>query len=182
MPIKATEFWGANYYNNPPVLDANIAKAEAHFGKRLPKLYLDLIRIQNGGYTQGLAFPTKKPTSWAADHVPFEEMAGIVFRDDLPMHSIMVTDYMIKGWGLPADQILLAGDGHTWISLDYRKRTIPAIKWIDVECEDEHRFWRKRSRSSTQHSFQNLRLSNDDVAGGKAIQQEFAGFSGWLGN
>lgn len=68
--------------------------------------------------------------------MPFDEMGGIVFGD-VPMHSIMATDYMTEEWGLPPSQILLAGDGHTWISLDYRTGPVPKVTWIDVECEEE---------------------------------------------
>lgn len=136
MQLDPNSFWGSNYYDNPPVTDEDIAKAEAHFGQKLPAEYLDLIRVQNGGYTQGLAFPTSRPTTWAKDHVPFDEMGGIVFGD-VPMHSIMATDYLKDEWGLPPNQILLAGDGHTWISLDYRSGPVPKVTWIDVECEEE---------------------------------------------
>lgn len=136
MPIDLNTFWGSNYYENPPVTDDDIARAEAHFGKKLPAEYIDLIRVQNGGYTQELAFPTTTPTTWAEDHVPFEEMGGIVFGD-VPMHSIMATDYMTEEWELPPSQILLAGDGHTWISLDYRDGPVPKVTWIDVEGEEE---------------------------------------------
>ena len=39
---------------------------------------------------------------------------------------------MIKEWGLPSNQVLLSGDGHWWISLDYRKSSIPCVTWLDV--------------------------------------------------
>ena len=49
----------------------------------------------------------------------------------------MDTDYMTKEWGLPEKQILLTGDGHWWITLDYRDSETPSVKWIDVECDEE---------------------------------------------
>lgn len=136
MPIEPSAFWGNNHYENPPITDDDVTRAETHFGIKLPPEYIDLIRLQNGGYTQGFAFPTAVPTTWAEDHVPFDEMAGIVFGD-VPMQSIMATDYMTEEWGLHPRQILLAGDGHTWISLDYRDGPSPKVTWIDVECDEE---------------------------------------------
>ena len=136
MSIELTSFWGSNHYENAPVTDDDIARAEAHFGRKLPSEYINLIRVQNGGYTQGFAFPTTSPTTWAEDHVPFDEMGGIVFGD-VPMHSIMATDYMTEEWGLPPNLILLAGDGHTWIALDYRDGLVPKVTGIDGECEEE---------------------------------------------
>ena len=46
---------------------------------------------------------------------------------------------MTQEWGLPEKQVLLTGDGHWWITLDYRKSNTPSVRWIDVECgEDIH--------------------------------------------
>ena len=49
------------------------------------------------------------------------------------MHNVLLTGYMTAEWGLPAHQVLLTGDGHWWITLDYRKSQEPVISWIDVE-------------------------------------------------
>ena len=37
--------------------------------------------------------------------------------------SIAQTAYMIDEWGLPKGVVLLDGDGHSWIALDYRQAT-----------------------------------------------------------
>jgi hypothetical protein len=42
--------------------------------------------------------------------------------------------YMTEEWGLPPRQVLLSGDGHWWITLDYRRSDVPTVAWIDVEC------------------------------------------------
>jgi hypothetical protein len=34
-------------------------------------------------------------------------------------------------------QVLLSGDGHYWITLDYRNGPHPSIAWIDVECGED---------------------------------------------
>lgn len=133
--VKAPEdFWGSNYYANPPLTDEAIVIAEQQLGVRLPGGFIDLLRQQNGGYTKGFAFPTNRRTSWAEDHVPLDEMGGIVTDPaHKGVHNILLTEYMSREWGLPPRQILLAGDGHWWITLDYRESDEPVVSWIDVE-------------------------------------------------
>ncbi|TMB11749.1 MAG: SMI1/KNR4 family protein [Deltaproteobacteria bacterium] len=43
---------------------------------------------------------------------------------------------MTREWGLPPRQLLLAGDGHWWISLDYRQRNDPEVWWLDTGIDD----------------------------------------------
>jgi hypothetical protein len=138
MPIDKREFWGSNHYEHPPLSDEMIALAEERLGVRLPAELIELLLIQNGGYTKGFAYPMSQRTTWAADHVPLEELAGIVID---PNHrtaqNLMHTAYLTQEWGLPPRQVLLAGDGHYWITLDYRRGDIPSVAWIDVECDED---------------------------------------------
>jgi len=78
MAIKIDDFWGENYYNNPLLLPKMILKAESVLNVKLPRLLIDLLKIQNGGYTKGFAFPMKHKTTWSDNHVPLYEMFGIV--------------------------------------------------------------------------------------------------------
>ncbi len=39
--------------------------------------------------------------------------------------------------GLPENQVVLSGDGHWFITLDYRKSEKPTIRWIDIECHQD---------------------------------------------
>jgi hypothetical protein len=138
--MSIDNFWGENYYNHPPLTADMIQIAEERLGVKLPSSYLDLLRIQNGGYTQGFAFPMSQETTWAADHVPLTDLFGIIPDEtiDTPQ-NIMLTSYMTDEWGLPAKQVLLTGDGHWWITLDYRDSAIPAVSWIDTECNEDIR-------------------------------------------
>ena len=96
------------------------------------------LKIQNGGYTKGFAFPMTQKTTWAENHVPLSDLFGIVLDKSIQTaQNIMDTDYMTNEWGLPEKQVLLTGDGHWWITLDYRDNEIPSVKWIDVECNEE---------------------------------------------
>jgi hypothetical protein len=78
-----------------------VARAEQTLAVKLPDAYVTLLRIQNGGYTADAfkAFPTSKPTSWAADHVPFDPMYGIGESDE----GILRSPYYLREWRMPTD-------------------------------------------------------------------------------
>ena len=138
MKINKTEFWGDNYYKNPVLSDEMIVEAENKLEVKLPDLFIELLKIQNGGYTKGYAYPTRVKTTWADNHVPLTELFGIVLDKNFnSSHNIMESYNMTEEWGLPEKQILLTGDGHWWITLDYRNSDIPSIRWIDCECDED---------------------------------------------
>jgi hypothetical protein len=85
--------------------------------------------------------PPAKPTSWSQDHVPFDALMGIGGLEG--MTSLLDTPYLVKEWGLSSPIVLLSGDGHCWIGLDYRGRgpdsdpsvehdLLPRLKWGPV--------------------------------------------------
>jgi len=137
MGINKNEFWGTNYYNHPPLTGEILESAEKILGVKLPSRLIELLKIQNGGYTNGFAFPIKQKTTWADSHVPLSELFGIVPDKNIRTVQNIMIDYIPKEWGLPEKQVLLTGDGHWWITLDYRTSNNPSVKWIDVECEEE---------------------------------------------
>ena len=140
MAIDKNEFWDENYYNHPPLTDDMVSNAEKMLDVKLPILLIELLKVQNGGYTKGFAFPMTEKTTWAENHVPLSDLFGIVIDETLETaQNILASQYMTEEWGLPERQVLLTGDGHWWITLDYRKSSTPSIRWIDVECgEDIH--------------------------------------------
>ncbi len=113
--------------------EAEIAKAEKKLGITLPDTYKKLILEQNGGYTIHNAFPTTHSNSWAEDHIQFNHLLGIA-EDE----GIMDSAYLIKEWELPEGLVLINGDGHTWVAMDYRKtKENPTIHYFDVEMEED---------------------------------------------
>ncbi len=116
-----------------------VADAESSLGVNLPLEFIELLQIQNGGYTMGFAYPMAQKTSWADDHVPLPDLAGIgaALGGGNSAQNILSTEYLTKEWGLPHKQVLLSGDGHFWITLDYRRRHAPSVAWIDVECGED---------------------------------------------
>ncbi|HVI47908.1 MAG TPA: SMI1/KNR4 family protein [Chitinophaga sp.] len=137
MAINLNEFWRANGSTHTPATDDSIAIAEQILNVKLPPLFVDLLKIQNGGNTKGYIFPTAKKTLWADDHVPFWEMYGIGESVNTTPQNILDSQYLIEEWGLPEKQVLLAGEGHWWITLDYRSSDTPSVQWLDVEGSEE---------------------------------------------
>ena len=131
-------FWGSGIYGlQPPLTDEMVRQAEGVLGVTLPSSLLDLLRVQNGGRVapEWNAFPTTRAPAWSADHVPFDTVLGIGSKD-----SLLDTPYLVEEWGLPSPIVLLAGDGHCWIGLDYRECGCdgePSVTWFDTELETE---------------------------------------------
>ncbi|MFJ8295187.1 SMI1/KNR4 family protein [Streptomyces sp. NPDC094447] len=133
----STSFWSGHPYGVQPALtEAAVAAAERVLGLRLPTSLLDLLRLQNGGGVSvgRSACPTTQPTSWCEDCVPFTELMGIGTGE----HglSLMDTPYLVAEWGLPSPLVLLSGDGHCWVGLDYRSggaAVEPAVTWFDAD-------------------------------------------------
>ena len=135
------EFWSTGTYGvQPPLTDEAVRDAEKVLGVRLPEALLELLRVQNGGIVvrERSAFPTAEPTSWAPDHVPFDSVMGI---GRVPRTlSLLDSPYLVGEWGLPSPVVLLTGDGHTWVALDYREcgpEGEPSVVWLDAESETE---------------------------------------------
>ncbi|MBR0590638.1 SMI1/KNR4 family protein [Bacillus sp. FSL W8-0920] len=129
-------FWEIDeeaYYTLKKINAEEIAKAEKKLGVTLPDTYKKLILEQNGGYTVHNAFPTTHSNSWAEDHIQFNHLLGIAEGE-----GIMDSAYLIKEWELPEGLVLINGDGHTWVAMDYRKtKENPAIHYFDVEMEED---------------------------------------------
>lgn len=115
-----------------------IAQLEASLNIQLPKEYLALLKIKNGGYLKYTAFPTKFETSWAEDHLIIDYLYGIGEND-----GISLSPQMADEWGLPKNLLFLSSNSHTWIALDYRNVVNnPEILYIDVEREEMYTLYK----------------------------------------
>ncbi|WP_030248189.1 SMI1/KNR4 family protein [Streptomyces sp. NRRL S-350] len=135
-------FWdtGSNYGVQQPLTDEAVREAERLLDVTLPASLLDLLRIQNGGQVTGTrnAFRTDKPTSWSADHVPFDHVMGVGHRERTV--SLLDSPYLVEEWSLPAPVVLLSGDGPCWVALDYRacgRHGEPSVAWFDADFSVE---------------------------------------------
>ncbi|CAM5313210.1 SMI1/KNR4 family protein [Streptomyces canus] len=134
-------FWADGEYGvQPPLTDEMVREAQRVLGVTLPSALLDLLRVQNGGVVAADhdAFPTSRPTSWSQDHVPFDALMGIGRLERLT--SLLDSPYLVEEWGLSSPIVLLSGDGHCWIGLDYRgcgPDGDPSVTWFDIELDTE---------------------------------------------
>jgi SMI1-KNR4 cell-wall len=134
----AKRFWDTrtDYLAQEPLTADALRAAEAELGVRLPEEYVALLRIQNGGVVskQCNAFPTAERTSWAEGWVGLEELRGI--GPDLL--TILSSPYHTDEMELSGTAVLLTGDGHWWIALDYRGGDEhPSVAWLDTEREQD---------------------------------------------
>ena len=122
--LTPDEFWGDNIYQSPALTDEMISIAETTLSVRLPQEYLELLRYQNGGLTRGFYLGSR-------DHVELESLNGIIPDVKLAnAFNLMDSQYLIDEWGLPKNQVIISGDGHWWISLDYRQKTEPDVVYL----------------------------------------------------
>lgn len=133
--------------------EEQIEQAEKTLGIELPKYYKELIKIQDGGYLAKDVWLTAFPTSWANDHVQVSELFGIASE-----MSILDSSYLIEEWDLPKNIVLISGDGHQWIALDYRNgSTQPSILLLDEDGAGI------QTIAPDFHSFINGLTTEDDV-------------------
>ena len=120
--MKTTIWTEDDYLKLAPINDELIKKAEEVLNVKLPESYINLLKEQNGGTLRLDAHPTSEPNSWADDHVNVSGLYGISFDEN--ESSIL------------ENLVLLSGDGHTWIALDYRNvAENPPVIFIDNEVE-----------------------------------------------
>ncbi len=136
--MTSSNFWDNNYYNNPPLTPEMILAAQALLQVTLPQAYIDLLKISNGGYTKGFEYVIDIPTNYVGCNIPLPELFGIVTDESHETtHNILHTEYISREWGLPVRQVLLSGEGPSWLTLDYRDSDSPLVRWIDVESDED---------------------------------------------
>lgn len=114
-------------YLQPILTDAMIKGAERKIGQKLPQEYVDLLKIQNGGYIRFTIVDT-----------PHFQIYGIgpyfpsIIKYEWLKDYEGTLSYELDGL-FPFD-----GDGHWNICLDYRKnKKDPEITYIDTESDYE---------------------------------------------
>ncbi|WP_051314881.1 SMI1/KNR4 family protein [Alteribacter aurantiacus] len=118
-------------YKLSSLTSEDIEKAEKHLQVQLPKAYIALLEEQNGGALRYNAIPSPKPTVWGENHVTTTYLKGIGKGTGLYENV-----YLLQEWGLPEGLLLLNGDGHTWLALDYRERFgEPTVIYTEVDSD-----------------------------------------------
>jgi len=115
-------------YVQPSLTDEILIVAEKKIGYKLPKEYIGLLKIQNGGY---IRFSLKK--------TPNDQIYGIgpYFPS---LTNFDWTDYEDAVSFTLNGLVPFDGDGHWFLCFDYRQNnTEPEITFIDTECDNEER-------------------------------------------
>lgn len=122
-----------DYGKLPQLTEDAIQRAEQILGVKLPESYLQVLKVQNGGSVRYNTHPSPVPTLEAVDHVPFDHIKGIG-----EAKGIVESPYFIEEWELPNHLVLLCGDGHWWVALDYRvcgPQGEPSVVYVGVETD-----------------------------------------------
>lgn len=127
------EIWDveSRQYRLGGLLEEDIQFAEVYFGVKLPDDYIKLLKIQNGGTLIYNALPIALNRWDGDDYIEIDNLRGIN-KDN----GIMETDYFKQEWGISKSNIILiSGDGHTWIALDYNLGADPKVIYIETDTE-----------------------------------------------
>ncbi len=120
-------------------LTAKMVKAaESKLGYQLPASYIELLKIQNGGYLNRRYFPTDLCQRWASNHVVFRQVDGIGGKNGID--SDTGSAYLIQEWSYPNVGIVISSEGDTAFMLDYSKCGKvggPRVIWVDVETDED---------------------------------------------
>ncbi|MDQ0207344.1 SMI1/KNR4 family protein [Alkalicoccobacillus murimartini] len=120
-------------YELAPLTDSTIQGVEKQLNIRFPKAYLDLLKVQNGGYLHLNQFPYAY--EYEDGSLPIDLLYGLSLD---PSEGVLQSSYLIKEWDLPSQIVLLSGDGSTWVALDYRQnQSEPSVAFFDIDLEFE---------------------------------------------
>lgn len=142
----------------PPAQEEDIREAEEVLSVILPDSYKRFVKKTNGVYLSArypiLEFTEELSTFLSNDFVPVFDILGVnklehrhnnfelnelieewgVEGEKVCTDSIIETEYLSNEWNLPKSLVLLSGDGHTWIALDYRQvEKDPPVIFIESE-------------------------------------------------
>lgn len=130
MRANANNIWEVPAYLSllqPELTSEAVAEVERSIGFAIPREYLELLSVQNGGGIR-----------WHLPKVCHCKLAGIgPFSNALSASTIWKESQEFVSFEL-ADLISIDGDGHWHLCLDYRKNPhSPRITYIDVECDQQ---------------------------------------------
>lgn len=123
------EFWDDNDYSieeylSKPVTNKEIKTVESELKYKLPKSYIELMKLHNGGMVLKKCYPMSQPTSWADNHIQIEGIFGIGHELSNSLCGETGSQFWIDEWEYPAFGVYICDTpsaGHDMIMLDYRK-------------------------------------------------------------
>ena len=135
--MKPILFEESGYYTGPDLTDVMVEEAEQFLGYSLPRSYVNLLRLRNGGTPRDRCFMTEFPTSWAPDHIEIAGIRGVGGVWGIQTEGPLSSRAMIGEWGYPDIGIVVCdmpSGGHDAVMLDYsRPGQEPAVTYIDED-------------------------------------------------
>lgn len=104
-------------------------KVEKKLGVKLPKAYIDLMKVHNGGYLDYSHLHSAKVLDGI---VEITQISGIDFEE-----GIIESPYYIEEWNMEEGLVIFSGDGNYWLAFDYRKHTGDSPSIVYMEDTDE---------------------------------------------
>lgn len=140
---EPSQYADENYVDRSPTRET-VKAVERQLGFKLPAAYIELAKVQNGGFPRNTNFRTDEPTSWADDHIA---ITGIYSIGGNKLYSLcgetFNSRFWEEQWGYPAIGIYFAdcpSAGHDMVALDYREcgpEGEPQV--VHVDQEDDYR-------------------------------------------
>lgn len=126
-----------SYYTGPRLGAEQVRHAELSLGVRLPKSYVELLFVRNGGVPRRRCCPTDFSTSWAPNHIQISAIRGIGGEWGIDSDSGLGSSEMVAEWGYPNVGVVICdmpSAGHDAVMLDYSEsgpQGEPAVVYVD---------------------------------------------------
>ncbi|MED4455732.1 SMI1/KNR4 family protein [Metabacillus fastidiosus] len=132
------EFWDKG---EKPILDSDIRVAEEKLGVKLPQSYIELLKEHNGGI---LKYPKIFLEENDKERFTIPEIDGINFQGEQNGIGILASKYWINEVGLPESIIILWGDYHSWIALNYEENIEnPSVVYFYEDYLSDNEKWKQ---------------------------------------
>lgn len=121
-----------------PLKPSMVRLAEESLGYRLPKAYVRLLRVCNGGALKRNAFRMPKSADSDQRIEYIHDVMGI--GKQAGINSKQGSKYLIREWDYPKIGVVIASEGETAVMLDYSQcgpEGEPKVVFVDVELGDD---------------------------------------------
>lgn len=121
---KQHEYYTENYVEEP-LTDEMVEYVEKKLGYKLPKIYIELMKIQNGGAINNNYWFNQNPKSNEVNTIGIDAFFGIGSKKRNSIFGRFGHEFWFTEWEYPRDLGVIIADtesgGHDMIYLDYRE-------------------------------------------------------------
>lgn len=151
-------------YKLEDLTDTDIEVVKKNFGVNLPNTYIELLKKQNGGFIKFNALYTKDLFFEGNSYIHLDHLLGIKENS-----GILQTADIKNEWNINKGNIIIInGDGHTWIALDYNEIVNNEPSVIHIDTNEETKI--TKVFNNFDEMLQNLCIENVEVEFEGSIQ------------